>query len=254
MSNPSHIDDMVVLGHDTVRGGSDIDDIVRPTVVIIEPRRLIRECLAQWLESASADHDVAAFSSVEEWDASPVGHSNGDIVVLHCAGRCARQNESLHAALLARLGRKINLILICDNENSDDIIEAINEGVRGYIPTSIGTKVAMEAMRLVGAGGVYVPASSFMLRPSAPPDAAASEPRGMFTPRQSAVLDELQKGKANKIIAYDLNMKESTVKVHIRNIMRKVGATNRTEVAILAYSLSRDAASGYAAMLGGARG
>jgi DNA-binding NarL/FixJ family response regulator len=47
----------------------------------------------------------------------------------------------------------------------------------------------------------------------------------------------LQQGKANKIIAYELGMSESTVKVHVRNIMRKMGATNRTQVAYKAQSL-----------------
>ena len=49
--------------------------------------------------------------------------------------------------------------------------------------------------------------------------------------RQFAVADALRRGKANKIIAYELNMSESTVKVHIRNIMKKHKATNRTEAA-----------------------
>jgi DNA-binding NarL/FixJ family response regulator len=46
-----------------------------------------------------------------------------------------------------------------------------------------------------------------------------------------AVVEALRRGRANKIIAYELNLRESTVKVHIRNIMRKLHATNRTEVA-----------------------
>ena len=54
---------------------------------------------------------------------------------------------------------------------------------------------------------------------------------GMFTMRQAEVVQALRKGKANKIIAYELNLRESTVKVHIRNIMKKLKATNRTEVA-----------------------
>ncbi|WP_136625483.1 response regulator transcription factor, partial [Mesorhizobium norvegicum] len=54
---------------------------------------------------------------------------------------------------------------------------------------------------------------------------------GMFTIREAAVVEALKKGKANKIIAYELNLCESTVKVHIRNIMKKLKATNRTEVA-----------------------
>jgi Bacterial regulatory proteins, luxR family len=45
----------------------------------------------------------------------------------------------------------------------------------------------------------------------------------------------LQLGKANKIIAFDLGMSESTVKVHVRNIMRKMGATDRTQAAFAGY-------------------
>jgi DNA-binding NarL/FixJ family response regulator len=46
-------------------------------------------------------------------------------------------------------------------------------------------------------------------------------------------VEALRRGKANKIIAYELNMRESTVKVHVRNIMKKLKAKNRTEVAFL---------------------
>ena len=53
---------------------------------------------------------------------------------------------------------------------------------------------------------------------------------GIFTDRQVEVVEALRRGKANKIIAYELNLRESTVKVHVRNIMKKVKATNRTEV------------------------
>ena len=58
-----------------------------------------------------------------------------------------------------------------------------------------------------------------------------------LTTRQIAVLSHLQQGKANKIIAHELRMSESTVKVHVRNIMRKMGATNRTQAAYRATQL-----------------
>ena len=48
----------------------------------------------------------------------------------------------------------------------------------------------------------------------------------------------LCQGKANKIIAYELEMKESTVKVHVRNIMKKLKAKNRTEVAYITNQLT----------------
>ena len=54
-----------------------------------------------------------------------------------------------------------------------------------------------------------------------------------FSQRQVQVLEGLKQGKQNKIIAYELNMCESTVKVHIRHIMKKLKARNRTQVVLL---------------------
>ena len=61
------------------------------------------------------------------------------------------------------------------------------------------------------------------------------------TARQAAVVDALRQGKSNKIIAYELNMRESTVKVHVRNIMKKLNARNRTEVAFRVNGMNGDA-------------
>ncbi len=54
------------------------------------------------------------------------------------------------------------------------------------------------------------------------------------------VLDRLKLGKTNKIIAHELEISESTVKVHIRNLMKKIKATNRTEVACRVYVFATD--------------
>jgi DNA-binding NarL/FixJ family response regulator len=71
----------------------------------------------------------------------------------------------------------------------------------------------------------------------APEATVAPKTNGLFTARQAAVVEALRRGKANKIIAYELKMRESTVKVHVRNIMKKLHATNRTEVAFMANRL-----------------
>lgn len=55
-----------------------------------------------------------------------------------------------------------------------------------------------------------------------------------LTRRQREVLDLLSEGKSNKIIAYELDIRESTVKVHIRNLMRRYKTTNRTALAVTA--------------------
>jgi DNA-binding NarL/FixJ family response regulator len=95
-------------------------------------------------------------------------------------------------------------------------------------------------MRLVGAGGTFAPTSALLHAgtpsESAPPHYDVSK-KVLFTARQLAVLVALRRGKANKQIAYELNMREGTVKVHVRHIMKKLRARNRTEVAIIANDL-----------------
>jgi DNA-binding NarL/FixJ family response regulator len=59
----------------------------------------------------------------------------------------------------------------------------------------------------------------------------------LLTERQMEVVEEIRHGKANKQIAYELKMSEHTVKVHLRHIMRKLKARNRTEVAVLSGNL-----------------
>ena len=122
------------------------------------------------------------------------------------------------------------------------MLQILRSGAKGYIPTSLPMGVGIEALALVRAGGVYGPVSMLLDKvpppPSRPveiiPEPEDEEADNQFTPRQLDVIESLRRGKPNKLIAYELNMCEGTVKVHIRNIMRKLKATNRTEVAILA--------------------
>jgi DNA-binding NarL/FixJ family response regulator len=99
--------------------------------------------------------------------------------------------------------------------------------------------VAIAAINLVRAGGVFVPASglAYLRTATSTPQLAAQangkQANKLFTSRQLEVIDRLRKGESNKIIAYKLKMGECTVKVHVRNIMRKLKARNRTEVAFL---------------------
>jgi DNA-binding NarL/FixJ family response regulator len=55
----------------------------------------------------------------------------------------------------------------------------------------------------------------------------------MFTTREQDALSLIRQGKSNKQIAYELKLSESTVKVHVRNIMAKLKAHNRTQVVYL---------------------
>ena len=208
------------------------DPTVSPSarIVIIDSQTLARDCLALCLKALEPNLVVSAFASLAEWQKAEADHQRPSIVVL-----CNRANGEADAEReLASLSREIPVIVVSHDDDADQVLLALQSGVRGYIPTSVTFDVAIEAMRLVQAGGTFVPASSLnSARQKVQFAAARGNGTGKFTPRQTAVIEAIRQGKANKVVAYELNMRESTVKVHIRHIMKKLKATNRTQVAYL---------------------
>ncbi|WP_448147114.1 response regulator transcription factor [Labrys miyagiensis] len=84
------------------------------------------------------------------------------------------------------------------------------------------------------AGGVFVPAASLIRAASEPvtmrPE-LAGRPHAPISPRQLSIIAAVSRGKSNAAIANELNLRESTVKVHIRNIMKKLKVKSRTAIA-----------------------
>jgi DNA-binding NarL/FixJ family response regulator len=202
-------------------------------VVIIDKRALERECLARGLVEHNPTLRVRAVGSLDELGHSEDASEPSAFLVILGARKVTEQ--SVRADLLhfvAEVGA-VPVIVVADSDEPGEILAALESGARGYIPTSVTVRVAAEATGLARAGGIFVPASCLLaLREVIHATASSARPlTGMFTVREAAVVEALRKGKANKIIAYELNLCESTVKVHIRNIMKKLKATNRTEVA-----------------------
>jgi DNA-binding NarL/FixJ family response regulator len=200
--------------------------------VIIEKRPLIRDCLTQCLQPIS-DENVRSFESVDAWLAAAIDVP--DLIVL-CSSGTERAEELLQVEQLVALEKNAAPIMVMsDIADPDHIIAVLARGAKGYLTTDIALEIAIEAIRFVCAGGVFVPATS-LLAARSPSTALATRPAedDVFTARQISVIKALRQGKANKIIAYELNMCESTVKVHVRNIMKKLKAKNRTHAAFIA--------------------
>jgi DNA-binding NarL/FixJ family response regulator len=204
-------------------------------VILIEERALLRECLTACLKEALGP-DILSFANVESW-LKRREQSLVSLVVLSTGARWKTTDSvQREVRLLNQVPQSPPVILLSDTEAPDQIIQSFEQGARGYIPTSASFGVAIEAMRLVKAGGIYAPATS-LLAGLESPIARRHSFAATLTSRQTAVLDALRMGKANKLIAYDLNMCESTVKVHVRNLMKKFKAKNRTELAYIARRL-----------------
>ena len=211
-------------------------------IVIIDVHALSRECLARVL-SHERHVSIECHSSLDEWMAT--GQLARPSLVVLCQYGCSDTEAIKEVERLTELAPQIGhcpAVILSDNEDPDLIVRMLGKNVRGYVPTSLSIAVAMQAIELARAGGVYVPASSLIAahRVQEAPPTPAQKTNGLFTARQAAVVEALRRGKANKIIAYELKMRESTVKVHVRNIMKKLHATNRTEVAYLVNCLNSE--------------
>lgn len=208
------------------------------TIVIIDDRYFARDCLARCLRELEPDSIVRTYTGAEEWLRTASAASA--CVVLLCATGQQATEVAIRRDLDAIRASAENalVIVMSDVESPLEMVEALQHGAKGYIAMSVSLNVAMEAIRLVRAGGTFIPASSLLVARAGASAGAASNGRGdLFTERQIAVIKALRRGDSNKMIAYNLNMGECTVKVHIRNIMKKIKARNRTEVAFLTKSM-----------------
>jgi DNA-binding NarL/FixJ family response regulator len=202
-------------------------------VALIDKRMLERECLAHSLESHSIDRKVLTFSSLGEWKIASSTIGKPSAVMFNVGNvNIAPQQLVAEIAELVDAMAPAAVVILSDNQDINVILDIIALGVRGYIPSSVSIDVCIQAISLAIAGGRFIPASSLLgVRELLGLSSQKLLPPQSFTDRQLAVAEALRCGKANKTIAVELNLCESTIKVHIRNIMKKLGATNRTEVA-----------------------
>jgi DNA-binding NarL/FixJ family response regulator len=128
----------------------------------------------------------------------------------------------------------VPVAMVSDHEDRGEVMAAFRAGVRGYVPSTLEPELALQALNFVLGGGTFFPPQVLdrSNRESAQVGARQNGAVHTLTPRQLDVLSLLREGKSNKLIARELSMCESTVKVHVRQIMRKLGAANRTQAAL----------------------
>jgi DNA-binding NarL/FixJ family response regulator len=230
-------------------GGDGVVENGRPgrQILYIDDQCVTRDCISHVLAELLPDLSIEARAKAQDLVS---GNSRADgfaLVVLHGHGgridlrtnaaRIADSRIIAELSILDEIAPDTPLVLLSDVETAQNVIEAFRRRIRGYVPTTLPIKQVAEAIRFAWAGGTFVPLS--ILSQCGPADPVKNGPLsappvvpGNFSPRQCEVLHGLWMGKSNKTIAYDLSMCESTVKVHIRQIMKKLHATNRTQVVV----------------------
>ncbi|MCA1855540.1 response regulator transcription factor [Massilia oculi] len=131
------------------------------------------------------------------------------------------------------------VLMLTVSEEADDLAAALQAGARGYLIKNIDADYLIRAVERAAAGeSVLAEALAGKLfahvqRGGAKPSAPVSE-LDKLTPREREILACLARGESNKLIARVLDLAESTVKIHVQNVLRKLGLTSRVQAAVLA--------------------
>jgi DNA-binding NarL/FixJ family response regulator len=214
--------------------GETVSTITDEFIAVIENRTFIRECIRRSMQSAFP-LQIKTFSDAIELQRKC--NELPKLILISVIEDNKDANGNVFE-ILSQVGSRIPIIVLAYNNDIELAKAAIGHGAKGYIPVTLGFDIAIEAVRFVLAGGSYVPIDYLLMRTW--PGDAPSGPlptSGAVTARELAVVRAIQRGKSNKVIAYELAMCESTVKVHVRRIMKKLNAKNRTDVAIKSQSV-----------------
>ncbi|HFB8792381.1 TPA: response regulator transcription factor [Neisseria gonorrhoeae] len=130
------------------------------------------------------------------------------------------------------------VIMLTVSEDSDDLTECMRIGARGYLLKNINADFLLESIRKAAEGdNVFSPEMTAKLVKSliSPPQPAQrTQALSSLTPRELEILGYLAAGHSNKIIARHLDLAESTVKVHVQNLLRKLNLSSRVQAAVYA--------------------
>lgn len=220
-------------------------------IILVEGRSLNRSLLTDWLRSVWPSCDIDAVVGPTRLSAVSNGR-NRIRLSIYSLGNGSVQTPQVTADILMLLGRigHAPLIVLGDREDGAEVAAALLLGARGYVPTSFDEPTAVRAIEFVLAGGLFAPANAVANGAGGDVNGHATrlESSGRvacLTRRERDVAIRVCAGKPNKIIAHELRISEATVKVFVRNILTKLGASNRTQVAsTIGHQLEAVSASG----------
>jgi DNA-binding NarL/FixJ family response regulator len=204
---------------------------------VIDEKTVTRECIIRSLQTLDDRLRIEGFPTCDEFLQTAEGK---DLVLYHLREDPSEWDKNSRKLISFRkLLGIVPTIILSDRDNQNALAEIFESGARGFIPTDTTLEQTREIVGLVCVGGTFVPLSSLSLRKSNGQAPTAEQASGNeFTRNELAVLDRLKVGKVNKIIAYELGLSESTVKVHIGRIMKKLNVKNRTQIVCQAYALA----------------
>lgn len=203
------------------------------SVLIIDDHPLFRKGVSQLLALNDELHLIGEASSGEEGLEMAKG-LEPDLILLDLNMKGMNGIETLRALREADLAARILILTVSDA--ADDLVAAIRAGADGYLLKDMEPEELLERIVEAQRGKIVISESlNGLLAKSLRDEAQAAERTiAPLTDRERDILGCLANGLSNKLIARDLNIAEGTVKVHIKNLLKKLKFRSRLEAAVWA--------------------
>ena len=161
-----------------------------------------------------------------------------DVILLdnHLPG--VRGVDAVPALLAAAPG--VKLLMLTVSEDASDLAAALRAGAHGYLLKTIDGDALSAAIRRAMRGEHVISdemtgklVAAFKDGPGGPTPAPAASPLDALSPREGEILRAIGRGASNKEIARELDIAESTVKIHVQHLLRKLDVSSRVQLAVI---------------------
>jgi DNA-binding NarL/FixJ family response regulator len=184
------------------------------TVMLVDDHLIVRRGLASLIGDEPDLIVIAEASSGEEAIAMASTH-RPDVIVLDLRLR------DMSGIEVAEALRGHRILMLSSFMQEEDVRRVFDAGIQGYLSKDKDSTELLKAIRAVGRGDRYIsPEISLLL--------AKSEHSSHLTPRELEILKLIAEGRANKQIGEKLSLSENTVKNHVKSILAKLNAKDRT--------------------------
>lgn len=203
-------------------------------IVLIDDHTLFRSGIKALL-ARQEDFEVIGEASDGLSGVKLVEQQQPDVVLLDLDMPVMNGREALAQILSSRPDQTVVMLTV--SEDSEDLTECMRLGARGFLLKNINADFLVDAVKKAAVGdNVFSPEMTARLVQSLinPNPSAATGALETLTQRELEILGYLAVGCSNKVIARKLDLAESTIKVHVQNILRKLELTSRVQAAVYA--------------------
>lgn len=211
------------------------------TILIADDHPLFRAALREVIVGMSDEHEILEAGTLDEARKLVVEEPDRDLDLILLDLQMPGSNGYSGLIELRNIAPSVPIVVVSAATSKGVIRDSITYGALGFIPKSLSRDEIREGMARVISGGLYIPAEETATdagsRLAGGSVRAGDQRQPALTQGELRVLKLLAKGKSNKVIAYELDIRESTVKAHITAILRKLKVHSRTQAVLAAQDL-----------------